>query len=447
MSARRASGSVRRLPSGRWQARHLDPAGVRHTVGTYRTRREAEQGLAAAVADMARGTWRDPGHGSETLGEYLERYLARRQGVARPRTQVDNQSLARLYILAPVPLGRRTITLGDVPLNAITPALVADWYAGVRTSSLARANERATAGAARRRVTPTVAARRWARAAGYQVGASGRLSPEVVNAWRAAGSPAPKPEAREVPAGAGFSTAVHAYRLLRAVLNAAVDDELIVRNPCRIRGGGVDRPAEREVATPAQVAAITAAMPGHWRALVPVTAWGCLRQGEALGLQRGDISFTRDDAGTITGARLALTRALVTVRGRVSYGPLKTAASRRTVPLPASAARALAEHMDTYTGPGAKDPVFAAAEGGLVDQSKLGAAWRAARGVAGRPDLHFHDLRHTGATEARRAGADLPALQRLLGHTSLAMVARYQHVAHDDLDLIAAALEARLSTR
>ena len=47
----------------------------------------------------------------------------------------------------------------------------------------------------------------------------------------------------------GDVTVAKAYRLLRAILNTAVADELIVRNPCTIKGGGVERTPERPVAT------------------------------------------------------------------------------------------------------------------------------------------------------------------------------------------------------
>jgi hypothetical protein len=52
-----------------------------------------------------------------------------------------------------------------------------------------------------------------------------------------------------------------ACRLLRAVLNTAVDDELIRRNPCRIEGAGTESTRERPVATPDQVEALVTAMP------------------------------------------------------------------------------------------------------------------------------------------------------------------------------------------
>jgi hypothetical protein len=52
------------------------------------------------------------------------------------------------------------------------------------------------------------------------------------------------------------------------VLNTAVDDELIRRNPCRIKGAGSETSPERPVATPAQVQALAGATPDRWQVLV-----------------------------------------------------------------------------------------------------------------------------------------------------------------------------------
>lgn len=68
-----------------------------------------------------------------------------------------------------------------------------------------------------------------------------------------------------IKAGVGASTVAKAYRLLRAVLNTATDDEVIVRNPCRIKGAGVEATPERPVITLAQVLALAAAMPARYR--------------------------------------------------------------------------------------------------------------------------------------------------------------------------------------
>ena len=66
--------------------------------------------------------------------------------------------------------------------------------------------------------------------------------------------------------GVSEVTAAKAYRLLRAIFHTALDDGLIRRNPCRIKGAGRENSPERPVLTVAQVYAPSrccrAALPG-----------------------------------------------------------------------------------------------------------------------------------------------------------------------------------------
>ncbi len=84
----------------------------------------------------------------------------------------------------------------------------------------------------------------------------------------------------------------------RAVVNTAVDDELIRRNPCRIKGAGDEASPERPVATPEQVVALAGSMPARWRALVLLAAAASLRWGELMALTRADVDV---EAGSRAG--------------------------------------------------------------------------------------------------------------------------------------------------
>jgi integrase len=86
-------------------------------------------------------------------------------------------------------------------------------------------------------------------------------------------------------------TAAKAYRLLKAIFNTAVDDGLIRRNPCRIKGAGQEKSPERPVLTVPQVYALADAVPDWYRALVLLTVFGSLRWGELAALRRSDIDF------------------------------------------------------------------------------------------------------------------------------------------------------------
>lgn len=86
MGRRRTFGNVRKLPSGRYQARYLDPSGHRHRAPrTFATLGDANRWLSATEAAIARGAWIDPRAGTITFREYADGWLESRPGL-RPRT-------------------------------------------------------------------------------------------------------------------------------------------------------------------------------------------------------------------------------------------------------------------------------------------------------------------------------------------------------------------------
>lgn len=74
--------------------------------------------------------------------------------------------------------------------------------------------------------------------------------------------------------------------------------------------------------------------------------------------------------------------------------------------------------------------------------STLNRVWQRARRVIGRPDLHYHDLRHAGLTWAATMGPGTKELMRRGGHASPAAALRYQHAIADRDKAIAEALAA-----
>ena len=78
--------------------------------------------------------------------------------------------------------------------------------------------------------------------------------------------------------------------------------------------------------------------------------------------------------------------------------------------------------------------------GGYLTPGGLYDWYYPARRAAGRPDLRFHDLRHTGATLAAATGATIAELMRRLGHSTAQAAMRYQHAADDRDRAIAEAL-------
>jgi integrase len=142
--------------------------------------------------------------------------------------------------------------------------------------------------------------------------------------------------------GASPSSVVKAYRLMKAIMSTAVDDGIVPRNPCRVKGAGQDRSPERPVLAVGEVVALVEVMPERYRALVLLAAFGSLRWGQLAALRRCDVNV---EQGTVRVER-SLTE--LAGGGRM-FGPPKSAAGRRVVVVPAVIRPALAQHIATFT--------------------------------------------------------------------------------------------------
>lgn len=368
---RRTFGTVRQLPSGRWQARYRDLSGTQQAAPTtFATKAAGNRWLARAQADMDRGEWLAPSAGSETLERYAERWVETRLVRGRP--------------LAP-----RTAELYRWQLKKhILPAL----------------------GATHLRHLDAVAVRAW----------YGRLSGGE---------------------GPGQVTAAKCYRLLRAICHTAVDDGLIMKNPCAIRGAGQEHSRERPMLTVAQVEALAAAVEARWRALVLLAAWCGLRFGELAALTVRDLDLeacvvhVRASATTLAG-------------GRRHLGPPKSPAGIRSVAIPPHIVAGLRDHIASFADSRGSDLVFLGPNGAPLDNGNFNRiVWRPACAAAGVPaGTHLHDLRGVSATLAARQGATTRELMRRLGHSTPDMALRYQRAeAERDVAIARAMSEARAS--
>ncbi len=254
----------------------------------------------------------------------------------------------------------------------------------------------------------------------------GRLSPAGVRSWYAA---------LAGPDGPGQSTAAQAYRLLRAVLNTAVVDEVIVRNPCRVKRGGIEDASERPVISIPDLEALKDAIEPRYGALVLLAAWCGLRRGELLGLRRADLDLMHGSVRVERSHRHL-------EDGRVDVGPPKTEAGRRSVAIPPHIVEALAAHLDAYVGREPEALIFTGVNGGPLRPHVLQQKWTAARQAVGLPHVHLHDLRHAGNTWAAATGASLAELMSRLGHANPAAALRYQHATADRDRVLAEALSA-----
>jgi len=243
----------------------------------------------------------------------------------------------------------------------------------------------------------------------------------------------------------------HVYSLLRTILETArTRDRIIDTNPCMIRGAGTTtRKIKPKPATLDQLDTLTTEMPERYRLMVPLAAWCALRFGELVELQRSDFDLSeraeRDDQGADVVTRegtIKIRRAAVRVEGGWVVGDPKSDAGVRDVAIPPHLVPAVKAHLAAHVDKPGDALLFPALSGGHLQPSTLYRHFYKARTAAGREDLRWHDLRHSGAVLAAQTGATLAELMARLGHSTPAAAMRYQHAAQGRDQLIAVALSA-----
>ncbi|WP_329457902.1 tyrosine-type recombinase/integrase [Streptomyces sp. NBC_01497] len=358
-SKKRSFGRVRKLPSGRYQARYLGPDGIdRPAPHTFRTKRDTDDWLAERQAELRGGDWSDPDAGKVAFGGYAKTWIEER-GIGASTADLY-RSLLRNHLVP---------TFGTVAVADITPAMV--------------------------------------------------------RAWRVA----------RLGSGVGPSTVAKSYALMRAVLMTAVEDQLIRRNPCRVKGASTTQTPERPTATVQEVYAVAGAIQPRYRALVLLAAFSGLRWGELVGLRRRDLDF---QAGTL---RVRRNVAELHDGSRLIKEP-KSAAGKRTVAIPNVITGELSAHLAVYAEPGADGRVFVGAKGATPRRNHFNRLWRRACATAEIAGLHFHDLRHTGNTLAAATGASTRELMTRMGHSTARAALIYQHATAERERLIGNAVSA-----
>lgn len=368
--ARRASrrprdtGSVRQLPSGRWQARYRDDDGALHPAPqTFDTKLDASSWLAD-YADGSAALEPAERRVVPTFREYAEAWLASggRRGSLKPRTTDLYRAHLDRFILP---------TFGALKLDRITPTRVRTWYGSLDATK------------------PT--------------------------------------QRRQV------------YGLMSAIMATAYRDRIINEQPCTVDGAHkLDRSRTTTVATLAEVQAIADGIAPRYRAAVLLAVWCSLRQGELLELRRSDVDLVRGE--------VSITRAVT----RTSAGPVvglpKSDAGIRTVSIPPHVLPDVKRHLTRYVDADQDALLFPARGGGWLQPSSLYRVFYRARDLAGRPDLRWHDLRHTGATLAAQSGATVADVMRRVGHSTTRAAMLYQHASDTRDAEVAAAMSARAGT-
>lgn len=223
------------------------------------------------------------------------------------------------------------------------------------------------------------------------------------------------------------TTRAHAYGLLRTVIGSAVEDGLIPAQVAHIRGAGAaKRKSQTTVLEASDVAALADAMPARLRPMILLAAWCGLRFGELVALTADDVDL---DAGTVS-----VNKAVVRVGGTPQLSTTKSDAGTRVVAIPPHVVKQLRGRL------AAEGLLFPASNGKYLQPSTFNRHYYRARDAIGRPDLRFHDLRHTGLTLAAIAGATLADLMARAGHSTATAALKYQHQAQGRDKKIAKAL-------
>lgn len=121
-------GSVRKKPSGRWEARYRDPTG-RVRGKTFPSRRDANEFLDRVGVAKQDGSWTDPRHGKQRFSEWARTWMRSKEHSVRPTTFHSYQYLLG-NLLEP--------TFGRMPLQRIGPEDVTDWMAELRERGLSQ---------------------------------------------------------------------------------------------------------------------------------------------------------------------------------------------------------------------------------------------------------------------------------------------------------------------
>ena len=270
--SKRRFGRVRKLPSGRWQARYPGPDGIdRPAPETFRTKTDADVWLVNKETEIRANVWVDPDAGQVTVGDYAEQWIKER------RLAESTVAKYREYLLRFV-----VPYLGSVAVGDLTPARIRTWYT--------------------------------------QLEADG-----ATDKYRA-----------------------KTYRFLHAVLNTAADDEVIRRNPCRIKGAGQEYSPERPVLSVAQVLKVAGTIQPRYRLLVLLAAFVELRYSELVRLKRADIDVVND---------------VIAVLPSDKRGKSKTLAGVRKVAIPSAIMPALRFHLKIYAEPEPTGRVFVGPKG------------------------------------------------------------------------------------
>jgi integrase len=365
------------------------------TVGTWRTKREAEAAEREAMTKQERGTLLDPS--KTTVGELLAEWLRIKAGDLSSNSAKDYEIVVRRHLVP---------ALGTVPIQKLTAdhvqAQYDAWAAEGKSAHLIRGCHLRLRQALdwaidRHLLYVNVAAK----------ATPVRLPKPAFDVWN-----------RD-----------ELTRFLHAVMHRPV----LVR--LSAKPDAPEKPLESR--------------PDPLSPLWHLLALEGMRRGEGLGLRWRDIEWERGTAHIrqTVAADKANKGAAVILPGA------KTKASSRTVKLTAETLQTLREHRKAQNACRLAAPVWedndlivTTGTGAPVNPDNVSRSFQALVRAAGLRRIRVHDLRHTHATLLLRAGVPVKIVSERLGHTNIGVTLdTYSHVLPDMQDTAAAAIDELLT--
>lgn len=253
-----------------------------------------------------------------------------------------------------------------------------------------------------------------------------------------------------VDRGLSGTTARGARTTLRLLLRDAQRDGAVARNVAALARPPRQTRPEMHVLTADETRRfLEATADDEYGPLFALAALTGLRQGEVLGLAWGDVADLDGPTPTLT-----VRRALARMAGGWGLSEPKTARSRRTLELGATAARALRRQRSRWraakiaAGDLWQDRdglVFTDALGRALKGTEVTRAFSAALARLKLPHVRFHDLRHGVASMLLAQGVPLKLVSEQLGHSTITITADvYAHVSREQRREAASAIERAL---
>lgn len=231
--------------------------------------------------------------------------------------------------------------------------------------------------------------------------------------------------------GLSASRVIQSYQVFSQVLRFAIKSKRLAVNPA----DDVDLPSmvsgERRYLTHIEVMKLAVAC-GRFRPLVLTLAYTGIRFGEAVALRVSDVALDQ--------RRIWVRRSATGVTGKGVVETDTKNHTTRVVPLPGLLAKELGNLL---VGRRSEALVFPSHKGGYLTSSEFRWVFDQAVRDTGLTGVVPHGLRHTAASLAISAGANIKVVQRMLGHkTATLTLDLYGHLFPDDLDTVADGMDA-----